>query len=262
MSKTIVMIHGMWGGAWCWDRYRKFFEQNGYSCITSTLRFHDIEPDSAPDSGLGTTSLLDYCRDLEEEIRNLDEKPILMGHSMGGLLTQILGSRDIAQSLVLIAPASPSGINAMTPSVIRSFWSILRKWGFWKRANRLTFNEAVYSMFHLLPPVQQKAAYDKFVYESGCAASEIGLWFLDKKRAASVDESYITCPVLVISGSEDRITPASIVRKIADKYRRVSTYKEFPDHAHWLIAEPGWEDITAYILEWLETTPGYALHSE
>lgn len=251
MTETIVMIHGMWGGGWCWENYKKFFEKQGYNCINPTLRFHDMDPDGTPNSQLGTTSLLDYVEDLEKEIHNLGEIPILMGHSMGGLLAQILGSRGLANALVLLTPASPHGIIALKPSVIRSFWSGLTKWSFWRRPFRQTFNEAVYSMMHLLTVEEQKEAFSKFVYESGRAACETGFWFFDSKGAAKVDESKITCPVLVVAGAEDRITPPSVVQKVADKYRAVSTYKEFTNHAHWVIGEQGWKEIAEYISDWL-----------
>ena len=105
---------------------------------------------------------------------------------------------------------------------------------------------------HLLPEEDQKAAYERFVYESGCAATEIGFWLFDSKGASKVDESKVTCPVLVVSGAEDRITPASVVRKVADKYKAVSTYKEFENHAHWVIGEPGWEKIAEFVSDWLK----------
>jgi pimeloyl-ACP methyl ester carboxylesterase len=126
-----------------------------------------MDPNDKPDLRLGTTSLLDYARDLEEYIHNLDQKPFLMGHSMGGLLAQILGARGLAKGLVLLTPASPSGINALKYSVIKSFW------------------------------------------------------LLDFKGGSKVDQSNVSCPVLVVAGTEDRITPASVVRKVADKYKAV-----------------------------------------
>ena len=116
---------------------------------------------------------------------------------------------------------------------------------------RQTFDEAVYSMMQLLTVEERKALYDRFVYESGRAACEIGFWFFDRKRAAKVDESKVTCPVLVIAGAQDRITPASVVRKVARKYGSVSTYKEFDNHAHWVVGEPRWEEIAEYAADWL-----------
>jgi len=254
MTEAIVMIHGMWGGGWHWENYKNFFEGKGYHCITPTLRFHDVSPKEPPSPHLGNTSLLDYAEDLEREIRKLNALPVLMGHSMGGLLAQILASRGLAKAAILLTPASPRGIIALRPSVIRSFWSGLTKWGFWRRPVRQTFNEAVYSMLHLMTVEEQQELFSRFVYESGRAACEIGFWFLDPKRAAEVDESKVLCPVLVIAGAQDRITPAPVVRKIADKYKAVSTYREFANHAHWVIGEPGWPEIVEYIFDWLNQT--------
>jgi pimeloyl-ACP methyl ester carboxylesterase len=121
---------------------------------------------------------------------------------------------------------------------------------------RQTFDEAVYSMMHLLSEQEQKEIYGHFVYESGRAASEIGFWLLDAGKASYVDESKVTCPVLVIAGAEDRITPASVVRKVAAKYSAVSTYKEFKGHSHWVVGEPGWKDIAQYIYDWLHSERG------
>ena len=254
VTGTIFMIHGMWGGPWYWTNYRRFFEAQGYRCVTPTLPYHDMDPKAEPDPRLGRTGLLDYAEALEQEIRQLDEKPILMGHSMGGLLAQILGERGLSASLVLLTPAPPSGIMALSPSVVKSFWSVMTSWGFWKKPMRPTFSEAVYSMLNLLPEDQQKRVYNNFVYESGRAAFEIGYWLFDTQGASKVDESGITCPVLVVAGARDRITPASVVRKVAQKYRTVSTYKEFENHAHWVVGEPGWEEIADYTALWLSRT--------
>lgn len=251
MSKTIFMIHGMWSGDWYWEDYRRFFEAKGYRCLIPNLRFHDVDPKEPPHPKLGTTSLLDYAADLENEIKNLDHQPIIMGHSMGGLLAQILGSRGLARALVLLAPAPPRGIIALKLSSLRGFWSCLTTWGFWHKPCRQTYQEAVYSTMNLLPAEEQKETYDKLVFESGRAAFEIGLWFLDRNRASEVDASRIACPVLVIGGAHDRMMPASIVRKIAHKYQQVATYREYADHAHKVIMEPGWQDIAEDIADWL-----------
>ncbi len=209
-----------------------------------------MDPGDQPHSKLGTTRLLDYAEDLEKQIQNLDQQPVVMGHSMGGLLAQILGSRGPAKALVLLTPAPPSGINGFKPSVIKTFWSILTTWGFWKNPHRLPFEAAVYSVLNILPEDDQKAVYETCVYESGRAASEIGFWLLDPNGSSNVGESKVTCPVLVVSAAKDRITPPSVVRKIARKYKG-STYKEFEDRAHWVIGEPGWEHIAEYVLDWL-----------
>lgn len=253
MSETIVMIHGMFGGAWYWENFRNYFEQYGFRCAVPTLRFHDIHPPEPAPPQLGTTSILDYASDLEQQVRQLPAPPILMGHSMGGLLAQILGARNLARALILLTPASPAGILALRFSVIKSFRGALTTWQFWEKPIRPTFEEAVFSMLHLLPPAQQHEAYERFGYESGRAAFEIGFWLLDARKATRVDESRITVPMLIIGAAEDRITPVSVVRKVATKYRHIATYCELPRHAHWLMNEPGWEKVAALIKGWLES---------
>ena len=255
MTDTIFMIHGMFGGAWCWDNYRNFFEAKGYQCITPYLRFHDADPTTPPHPQLGTLSLQDYAEDLDTDIKKLATPPIIMGHSMGGLLAQILGSRVPAQALVLLTPAAPRGIMALSPSTIRTFWSGLSKYGFWRKPFRMTFDEVTTSMLQLFPLEEQKVLYSKFVHESGRAAAEIGLWILDQRKASEVDASKITCPILVIAGGKDRATPASIARKVAQKYGTLATYKEFIHHSHWVIGEPGWLEIAEYIDDWLNQVP-------
>jgi pimeloyl-ACP methyl ester carboxylesterase len=255
MNKTIIMIHGMWGSGWYWENYKKYFEAKGYKCFVPTLRYHNVNPKSAPHKELGTTSILDYAADLEKLIKEIGGQPIIIGHSMGGLIAQILASRGLTSTAVLLAPASPRGILALQPSVIKSFWSVLFRWAFWKTPMRQTFKEAVYSMLHLLPQEQQKQTYKRFVYESGRAAFEIGFWLLDGKRATEVDEKKVTCPMLIIVGTEDRITPTAVVKQVHKKYKNNSTYIELKKHAHWIMGEPGWEEVAKLIHVWLKRLP-------
>jgi len=252
MAGTIFMIHGMWGTPEDWSNFRPYFEARGYRCFTPALLYHDMDPGAEPDPRLGTTSLLDYAAALEREIRQLGAQPVLMGHSMGGLLAQMLGARGLARGLVLLTPAAPAGIPALTPSVIRTFWRTQARWGFWKKPVRLGFAEAAYSMMQLLTEQEQRENYAKFVYESGRAIAEIAYWPFDPRGAARVDESRVTCPVLVIGAAQDRITPASCVRRVARKYRAVATYREFAGHAHWVLGEPQWEEVAGYVAGWLE----------
>ena len=120
MKDTIVMIHGMWGSSRVWGRYKAYFEAAGYSCLTPVLRFHDVDPASDPDPALGCISLVDYVQDVEKEISNLGVRPILMGHSMGGLIAQLLATKNVAKALVLLAPAPPAGLEIFNISSART----------------------------------------------------------------------------------------------------------------------------------------------
>jgi pimeloyl-ACP methyl ester carboxylesterase len=253
-TDTIVMIHGMCCGGWYWENFRNFFKQEGYQCLAPTLRFHDVDPAAGPHPQIGTVSLRDYAEDLENQIRQLGTRPIIMGHSMGGLLAQILGSRGLARALVLLTPAPPAGISGLRPAVLRGFQSGLSRWGFWRKPFRQTFAEAEYSVLNRMPAERRPEVFSRFVYESGRAACEIGFWFFDARKAARVDSDRVDCPILVVAGTHDRMTPASICRRVAAKYAAVATYKEFGGHSHWVTAEPGWQEIAQYVACWLGQT--------
>lgn len=252
MANHIVMVHGMWGGDWCWRFFKSYFEARGYVCHTPVLRHHDIDPKTSPPKELGTTGLMDYVEDLEAYIQTFDEKPILMGHSMGGLLVQLLAAKGLAQASVLLAPAPPAGIHCISWPAIKTFFSIFSQWGFWNKPHRISFKATAYGLLHQLPEFRQKKEYQKLVYDSGRAFFQMGLWPLDPDRASRVDETRITCPILIAAGSKDRITPASVLRNLTEKYRHVATFKEFETRSHWLIGEDNWEEVAAHVLSWLE----------
>ena len=249
--KSIIMIHGMWGGGWYWKAYKEFFEDKGFVCYAPTLRYHDTDPETSPPDDLASVSLLDYVQDLEQIINTLDEKPILIGHSMGGLIAQILSERHLAEGCILLTPAAPAGIHCLKFSVMKSFWNIMTTWQFWQKSHRIGYDTAAYAVMNLMSETEREALYKTIVYESGTAIREIGLWLLDPGKAARVDEAKITCPMLVIAGAEDRITPASITRKVAEKYKAVADFKIFENHAHWIIGEPGWEEVAQYTHDWM-----------
>jgi pimeloyl-ACP methyl ester carboxylesterase len=253
-KRTIFMIHGMWGGSWCWDEHKEYFEAKGYRCVAPTLLLHDPDENERYREKVGRLSLKDYIADLEKQIIELDEKPILMGHSMGGLLALILASKGLAKAAILITLAPPRGVFVLRWPVVRSFLSGLRRWCFWNRAFKQTFREASHSMLHLLPEAEQRVIYKKFVYESGRAGAEIGLALLDKGRASEIKTDRIPCPVLVIGAEKDRITPAVIVRKVAERFDL--EYEELKDHSHWVIREDGWEDIAHKLDQWIRRKVG------
>ncbi|MDZ7591805.1 MAG: alpha/beta fold hydrolase [Rubrivivax sp.] len=250
-APTLFLIHGMWGGAWCWSPFRERLEAAGFRCVAPTLPYHDADPRAAPDPRLGGVGLQDYAGALTAQIDALDEPPVLVGHSMGGLLAQMLAARGLARALVLLAPAAPAGILAVSPSVALAFWSIQTTWGFWHKPVRQTFAEASHSLLHLLPEPERRPVYDRFVHESGRAVFEVGYWMFDATQASRVDASRVTCPVLVIAGAEDRMVPAWAMRQVARKYAAVSVYREFEHHAHWLLGEPGWQHVADEVLTWL-----------
>jgi len=248
---VLVMIHGMFVGPWCWDNYRDYFEKRGYRVITPTLKHHDLPLSAPPPPELMKTGIGDYASQVEKEILRLDQPPVLIGHSMGGLIAQLLAAKGLARAAVLIAPAVPRGISPISWTGIKSAWMNRQRLGHWGEPLRPTLEGAAYSSLHLLPPAEQKKVFDRFTYESPRAAGEISFWYFDRHKATAVDAARVTCPVLTIAGAQDRLVPPSIVTKIHAKYQAVSTYREFANHSHFLIAEPGWEEAAREIEAWL-----------
>jgi len=248
-KQTIVFIHCMWGTKHFWDNYVRLLEELGYTCVALNLPYHD----KVSNSEVGHISIQTYIDYVQKEIQKLGVPVILMGHSMDGLIAQKIAELEpkLVESTVLITPASPRGIIAITPSVLWSFSSVLFRWNFWEKRHKLSFKKAVYAMLHLMSKEKQKEIYKSFVYESGRAAGEIGFWYLDKNKTTKVDAKKVTCPMLVIAGLEDQITPASVVKKIADRYEN-ATYLPYLYHAHWITQEDGWKEVVNDIHHWLQ----------
>lgn len=255
MDHTAVMIHGMFSRPWVWEQYRSRFEKRGWTCLTPALRHHDVAPDHPPPAGLGTTSVLDYAADLEALIRDLEAPPVLVGHSMGGLLAQMLAARNLARAAVLLCPAAPAGVIGLSPAVVRSFFGILTTWGFWRKAVGPSYRAAHYAFLGGFPSeAERHAMFERLVHESGRAVFEIGLWPLDRRHATRVDARAVACPLLVVGAGRDHATPAFAVRAVARRYPHAA-HLEFPGMAHWILSEPGWEQVAEAVLQWLETLP-------
>lgn len=252
--KTIVTIHGMWTGAWCWNNYEKFFKEKGYKVVSLELPHHGSKYFKNNEDQLAQLGLRDYASFLKTEIEalNLTEKPIIIGHSMGGLLAQILAEENLGSANVFLTPAAPFGVLPIRYSVIKSFLPVFKIWRFWKKAVAPTRETAFYSVFNNMPFNQQEELFSFMTPESGKAIFEIGLALMDTKRASKIDFSKVEAPTLIISGSLDKIVPKSIVKKIAKKYPN-STYKNFDNFAHWLLEEPGWEEGADFIEKWLKS---------
>jgi non-heme chloroperoxidase len=246
----VVMIHGAFCGGWVFEDWRAPFAAKGFGLHLPTLRHHDCGRNPPPE--LGTTSVLDYAADLEALLDGLDEPAVLIGHSMGGLLAQMLAARRPVRALVLLAPSAPWGVLPSTSFEIVSAQALYMAGNFWNQVLRPTHWIAAANALDMLPEAQRDAVFARFVPESGQATFEIMHWALDLKRAAQVDARAVTCPILCLSGARDRVNPPATVRRIARRYEGRVIHEELAGHSHWLIGEPGWEKIAARTLDWLD----------
>lgn len=244
----LVMLHGAFAGPWSFDSFRKPFEAAGYTVHAPVLRHHDRG--MSPPRELGGTGLLDYAKDLAKFIDGLDEPPILLGHSLGGLLAQMLAARGKARVLMLLAPSPPWGVLPTTLFEIASAQTIMMHGPIWNQVLRPDYEVAASASLDKLSKAERKRVYTQFVPESGQATFEIMHWGWDARRASHVDPKKVTCPVWCVTGEHDKINPPGTVQRVAARYGAV--FHEIPGHSHWLLGEEGWEDIAAVALKWLD----------
>tara|TARA_R110002124_G_scaffold91808_4_gene233493 strand:- start:161 stop:1075 length:915 start_codon:yes stop_codon:yes gene_type:complete len=251
-GRTIMLVHGMWSRPHVWQNFRHYFEARGYRVITPVLRHHDIEPGETPDPALATTSLLDYAADLEREIRLLGEKPILIGHSMGGTLAQMLTARGLSSGSILLASAHCAPVFAVSFSVMKYIARVLGRKSFWRHTQIPSY--AVIREIGLNGMSERDAHnhYATLVPESGRVVFELAFWFLDRTRAALVDARAISAPLLFLTGTNDRLTPLASAQRTAAYYGAKAKLEALQGHAHWLPTEPGWENIAARALSFIE----------
>lgn len=247
----IVLIHGAFCAAWALDTYRAFFEADGANVIAPTLRYHDGRPGVRPPRELGTTSLLEYAADLEALVRALEEPPIIIGHSMGGLLAQMIAARVPVRALVLLAPSAPWGTLPTSPWEIVSAQGLYLAGQFWNQTLKPEQWVAESHALDLLPRGEREATFARFVPESGLATFEIMHWPVDLRRASNVEASSVKCPVLCVGAEFDRVNPSRTVASIAKRYRGKGHFHEAKGHSHWLIGEPRWEETALYVRKWL-----------
>ena len=252
MAKVAVFIHGMWAIPHVWRNWRPLLEARGWQTLAPALRHHEAPP-LAPPSDLGTTSLLDYADDLEAMIKGLPEKPIVIGHSMGGLLALMLCARGLARAGVLLTPAPPAGVFALRPSNLWAFARIEMNWGWWRKPHRATLDEALWHTFNTTDRREGAELHSTFVHDSGRALFEMGLSWLDGAKAATIDPRLVTVPLLFVAAEKDRLTPPSVVRRTRQRFDHVADLLEYSDQGHWVLGQPGWEQIAQDTIAWLDS---------
>jgi pimeloyl-ACP methyl ester carboxylesterase len=238
----ILFVHGMFGGAWMFAEWQRRFAELGYSSIAINLRGHW---GSRPVPDIGKVSMREYVDDALAAAASLG-RPIVVGHSMGGLIAQKLAELDAACGAVLLCAAPPRGITVASPSLL------VRQL---KHAPAVLFSrplvpdrsDAEALMFNRIPPAEHEALLARMVPESGRAGRELSLGMI------AVDERRVRVPVLSVTALDDRFLVPRVGRAIARKYGAESM--ELAEHGHYLLAEPGWERVADAVAAWLERVP-------
>jgi len=249
----VVLIHGMWSTPDVFKELRCFFENQGYEVFTPRLPFHYPmqEMDKEAQAGLKRSGIDEYVEAVSNLINSLDKKPIVVGHSMGGLLAQLIAARHECEKLILLSSAAPAGIHSWSWSVIRTFGHNLFRFPIWKSVTDLNARNIQYGVANSQPKESYQALVPELTLESGRATWQISMWFLYKNPKTKVDTSNTNCPVLVMGGTQDKITPIKIQRQIANRYGHKATLSEIRNACHWTIGGTYFPQISQTMLDWL-----------
>lgn len=239
---ALLMIHGMWSRPSTFTALRGELEASGIRSAAITLPYHDTPAGSPPPDGLAQIRIADYVAALEREAAAIDGPLVVVGHSMGGLLAQLLAARIRPVGLILLATApsaqAAAGGAAISLGTIRTLSRILgRKWGWWKEAIRLDEEVARESVFNGVPEAELRPALAELAWDSGAVLRQVAAPFLDADKGSRVDYERLTMPSLVIAGRDDRIVDPAVSRKTARLLAAAGSrvdYEEWPGAGHWL----------------------------
>jgi pimeloyl-ACP methyl ester carboxylesterase len=251
-SKTIVLIHGLFQNPKSWDHWKSYFEENGYKCFAPAYPFHEGNPvdlRSTPDPGLNALTLNDVVAHYKSFIDGLKENPILIGHSMGGLVVQRLVNMEIGAAGICIDSAPPAGIFTFQWSFLKANFSTINP----LRGNSIcmpTVRWFQYAFCNTMTIEETNKIYDRyFVPESrNIPRSSTG-------KDGKIDFTKPHKPLLFIAGEDDHIIPASLNRKNAKAYKDHNSLvdlKEFPGRTHYICGQENWRDVANHVKSWIE----------
>lgn len=251
MSQTVVLIHGTNAGPWTMKNFSDCFVQEGFDCHSPAYRDHDAPPSDETSGRLVGLSISDYVDDIERYVKTLDTKPILVGHSLGGVVAQKLAAKGLAKAIVLLNGSVNWGILPTTDEERALGKMFMSAGAFWEETLLPDFETMVKFGLNELDSADQRAVFDRLGPESGRVMFELFFWIFDENQTTRIDYQAIDCPVLMISGSEDLAIPPSTARKIAASYERKVDFHEAQGYGHYLTLEPKWREIAMLCANWM-----------
>jgi pimeloyl-ACP methyl ester carboxylesterase len=255
---TIVLVHGLWMTPRSWEGWVEHYRARGYDVLAPAYPGLDVEVESLRDdpSPIESLTVPDTVEHIESVVSALNTPPIIMGHSFGGLIVQILLDHGFGAAGVAIDSAPTEGIKVVPPSQVRSTFPVLKNPANRHRAVGFTPEQFHYAFTNTLSKEESDAAYERyhipapgaFVWEPVLANFTPGhqdtyVNFRNDERA----------PLLFISGGDDNIMPPSVNESNVHHYRHskaITDYYEFPGRSHFTVGQPGWEEVADYALDW------------
>lgn len=241
-SVPVIMVHGAFCGGWVFDAFRKPFEAAGHTVLTPNL------PGHAPGEDVAGLSMTVYARALAALCAEQSEPPLLIGHSMGGLVAQMAADRVKVAGLILLAPSSPWGVAGQSLEEAASAFSLFSLGAYWLGSVQPDLSVTARYSLDQMDASAQAAVFERMTPESGRALFEVLNWWLDPTMTTSVRNAG-GAPTLTIAGGADLINPPLTVRRTAE--RLGGAYLELDGMSHWLPGEPGWEKAADAGLDWI-----------
>jgi len=255
-TKTILFVTGAFVSHTAWNEWKEYFSSKGYSTFAPAWPFKDEAPEilrkrrhqNTELAGLTLGKLVDHYVAIAKA---LPEKPIVIGHSLGGLITQIMVNRDLAAAGIAIHSAPPHGIFPYEPSFLKSAWKSLGLFSSLSKTYLMSFKDWQYAFVNGMPLPEQQEAYEKNTIPESKKVARGGL-----SRAARVDFEKMHVPLLLTAGDKDHVIPPRLSLRNYKRYKRngsVVDYKEFPGRNHYVLGQPTWKEDADFILKWIKS---------
>jgi pimeloyl-ACP methyl ester carboxylesterase len=254
-SKSILFITGAFVSNSCWDQWRTYFEERGYATTAPPWPYKDASVAALrarhphQDKELALLTLKELKGHYVNIINSMTEKPIVIGHSYGGLLTQLMVNNGLAAAGVAIHSVPPKGVFPYEFSFLKAGWKSLGILTSVEETYMMSFEDWQYAFVNGMPLEAQHAAYDTYAIPESKTVS----------RDALSDEAYVDfkkahVPLLLTAGDTDHIIPAHLNHRNYNAYDTngsVVDYKVFPNRNHFVLGQPSWQDDAAFIYDWL-----------
>ena len=248
---SVLFIHGLYMTGDCWAGWEQRFQAAGYQTAAPSWPGRDGKPAdlrAAPPAALNSLSFDQVVAINRQAAAALPAPLTLVGHSMGGLIAQLLLAEGVGQAAVAIDSAPPKGVTALSWSFLKSNAPAL----FGKGPIVLTAAQFHYAFLNHLDATAAAAIYDQRVVPEARGVANGPL-----TNSAAIDWAKARGPLLLVSGGADHIIPAALNAKNAAKYKASAgrtDLRDYPERTHWTLAQDGWEQVADDVLAWVGGT--------
>lgn len=254
---TIVLIHGLWVNARSWEHWAERYRSRGHEVIARGWPGMEgdidaLRRDPSAIAGLGVTEIVEHY---ERIINDLERPPIIIGHSFGGLVAQILLDRGLGAAGVALAPAPIKGVIFLPFSTLKVSFPALSNPLNNHRAVPLTAEQFHYAFTNTLSEAASNAAYERYAVPGpDHVLFQAALANFNSHAATMVNvHNDNRAPLLLVAGGQDHISPPAVVNATHHLYRHskaLTEYVEYPDRTHFTVGQDGWEDVADSVLDW------------